>query len=668
MKKIIAVSLLALIASTPALAETSASPAADDGGDTIVVTATRSGDAIPISLIGTSVTIIGNQDLLARQTRTIIDVLRDVPGVAVNRGSGGIAEVRIRGSEANHTLVFIDGIKADDPYNAQYDFATLINDEASRIEVLRGQQSSLYGSDAIGGVISYTTLSGREAPGYSARAEGGSHGTVSGGARAAGIAGDTFDYALSASYLKTDGYPVAPGGTLDTGSKNFSATAKFNWTPAPNFKLTGVGRYSFLHQDLNDQEIAPTSPVIQGYPIVVAIDTPGDFTRNRAWYGLVGASWDLFDGAWTNAATAAITDNNRIGDGPFGASGDLSRRYRTTLNSTVRFGNDHVKNRFTLGMDYERQGIRNTTPFADNGKHVLETYGYVANYDVTVDDRLAIGAAVRRDHYTLFKDATTYRMTGSYPFPTGTRVHAAYGRGIKAPGATELYGFFSGQYIGNPNLKPEQSKGWEAGVEQTLLDKAVTLGATYFHDRFKNAITSSFVFDPVSGGFLQSSFNSATSDPQRGFELYASARLAEFRVDANYTHLSAPQTVNALVGNAPAGGGFQAEVPVVTQAVRRARDIASLNITYAPTAIPLSATLTVRYNGKQRDYAFTESFSHILVDLKAYTLVNYNASYDVNSHVQIFGRVENLTGEKYQDVVGYNAARRTVYGGVRVKY
>jgi vitamin B12 transporter len=671
------VSIAALIAATPALAQIApATPKQDDivvadlrhDPADIVVTASRSGDAIPIDLLGSSVTIIGDDDLKARQTRFIIDVLRDVPGVAVNRGIGGTTEVRVRGSEANHALVFIDGIKADDPYSAQYDFATLANDEYSRIEVLRGQQSSLYGSDAIGGVISYTTLSGREAPGYSARIEGGMQGTISGGARVAGVVGDTFDYALSGSYFRTDGFIVAPGGKLDTGSENLGVTGKVNWLPAPNFKLTAVGRYSFLHQDLNDQQISAASPVLQGYPIVVAVDTPGDFTRNKAWYGLVGATWDLFDGAWTNAATAAITDSDRHFDGPFGPSGDLGRRYRTTFNSTVRFGSDHVKNRFSLGMDYERQEFQNTTAFSDNSKHVLETYGYVASYDVTVDDRLALGASARIDHYSLFRSAATYRVTGSYLFPTGTRIHAAYGTGIKAPGPTELFGFVDGVYIGNPNLKPEESKGWEAGLEQNFLNKAVTIGATYFRDRFTNQITSTFVFDPVSGNFLQSSFNNDVVSPQQGVEVSATAKLSNFRVNASYTYLDAPQSIPALVGNAPAGGGFQLPVPVVIQAARRAHDIASLNITYEPKAFPLSATLTVRYNGSQNDYAFTSSFQRIIANLKPYTIVNFNAAYDIRPHLQVFGRVENLAGEKYQEVFGYNSPGRAAYGGVRVTF
>ncbi|MFD1959455.1 TonB-dependent receptor [Novosphingobium panipatense] len=246
------VSLIPLLAATPALAETGAT---DDTN--IVVTASRSGDAIPADLIGSSITVLDSEALENRQTRVLSDVLRDVPGVAVNRTGaiGGLTQIRIRGSEGNHVLVFIDGIKASDPFHGEFDFGTLIADEAARVEVLRGQQSSLYGSDAIGGVVTYTTLSGREAPGFTARVEGGSFGTVSTAGRAAGIVGDTFDYALSGSYLTTEGYPTAPAGDRDLGSDSLGLSGKLNWTPTPDFKVTAVARYSYTKADLNDQAI-----------------------------------------------------------------------------------------------------------------------------------------------------------------------------------------------------------------------------------------------------------------------------------------------------------------------------------------------------------------------------------------------------------------------------
>jgi vitamin B12 transporter len=662
MKKI-CVSLVAILGAAQAHAE-------DAAGSEIVVTATRSGDAVSSDLIGSSVTVIDPQMLQDRQTRILSDVLRDVPGVAVNRSGavGGTTDIRIRGSENNHVLVFVDGIKIDDPFYGGYDFATLLADESARIEVLRGQQSSLYGSDAIGGVISYTTLSGREAPGYALRAEGGSMGTYAGGARAAGVAGN-LDYALSSSYYHTDGYPEAPGGSRDLASNSLGASAKVNWAPAANFKVSAVGRYSYTKADINDQAIAANSPIVRGYPVITIVDSPGEYYRNRGYYGIVSAEWSLFDNAWTNAASAQIADTTRDGYASFGkTSGDKGRRYRGSFDSTVRFGNEHVKNRFTFGIDAEREEFRNTTPggFADNSQHRIDTYGFVADYDVTVDDRLALGASARIDNNDLFKDDATYRVTGSYLFPSGTRIHAAYGTGVKAPTATELFGFADGQYIGNPGLRPERSKGWEAGVEQSFLAERVKLGATYFDNRFSDQVDQTFT--EVNGQFVTISFNDPFKLTQRGVELYGNVRLGEWRFDASYTYLHAPQSVEALADPAPADGSFQLPVPVTTQAVRRPKNIASVNATWAPKAFPLTATVTVRYNGRQRDYAFNEDFSRLIVDLKAYTLVNLNASYDITKNVQIFGRIENLLDQKYQEVFTFATPGRAAYGGVKLRF
>jgi len=678
MKTIYHVSLFALAAASGAIASGSPARAADtadapagDAGDAIVVTASRSGDAIPADLLGSSVTVLDAQALDQRQTRVVSDILRDVPGVAVNRtgGIGGQTQIRIRGSEGNHVLVFIDGIKASDPYYGEYDFGALLADDQARIEVLRGQQSALYGSDAIGGVISYTTLSGREAPGVSLRAEGGSFGTVASAGRIAGTLGDTADYALSSSYLTTTGTPTAPGGHRDIGADTLGSSAKINWTPAPNLRITAVGRYSYTRADLNDQAIAATSPTVQGYPVITAVDTPGAHYRNEAFYGLVRAELGLFDGAMTNAVSAQITDANRDAYTAYGYNyGDRGRRYRGSFESTVRFGNAHAKNRFTLAVDAEREEFRAVDPsgYAFTGKNHLDTVGFVAQYDVTIDDRLALGASARIDDYTRFEDASTFRLTGSYRLPTDTRLHAAYGTGVKAPTATELFGYVDGQYIGNPDLRPERSRGWEAGLEQPLFDRHLTLGATYFRNRFTDQIETVGSF--VGGTYISTSLNNGVVAKQHGIESYANARLGDWRFDASYTWLKAPQTIGALAGNAPAGGAFQSEVPVETQAVRRPKSIASATLSYAPADGPFSATLTVRHNGRQRDYAFNAFYQRLLVDLKAYTLVNLAASYALNRHVQIFGRIENLFDDDYQEVFTYAATGRAAYGGVRVRF
>ena len=201
LKSVVALSLAAQFVSVPSQAQESPL-------EQVIVTATRAGEGVRRDVLGASITVLEPDDLEQRQTRLVSDVLRDVPGVAVGRAGtvGGLTQVRVRGTEGNHVLVLIDGMEASDPYSGEFDFAVLLADEVARIEVLRGQQSALYGSDAIGGVIHYMTASGKDAPGVRARVEAGSFDTVEGAARFAGSSG-VFDYAVSAGYQTTDGVP-----------------------------------------------------------------------------------------------------------------------------------------------------------------------------------------------------------------------------------------------------------------------------------------------------------------------------------------------------------------------------------------------------------------------------------------------------------------------------
>ncbi|WP_414901623.1 TonB-dependent receptor plug domain-containing protein [Sphingomonas flavalba] len=648
-------------------------PAQPDDGKAIVVTASRSGDAIPAYLLGASVTLLDAAALEQRQTRIVSDVLRDVPGVAVSRagGVGGLTALRIRGAEANHVLVLVDGIKASDPFNGEFDFGTLIADEAARIEVLRGQQSALYGSDAIAGVVNYITLSGREAPGVSLRAEGGSFETLSAGARVGGVAG-TLDYALTGTYFHTGGTPTARGGNRDVGSDNAGASAKLVWAPSPDFKVTGVARYSYTDAELNASDGDAASPSF-GY----TIDSPGAHYRNEAFYGLVRAEATAFDGHWTSALSFQIADTTRKGyDVPFSflpragqtvgyAYGDKGRRYRGSYESTVRFGNADVQNRFTFAVDAEREEFQNTSPpaIAGNftGKRHSDTLGFVAQYDVTLFDRLALGGSLRIDDNDLFSDSTTYRGQGSYRFGEGTRIHAAAGSGIKAPGFFELFGFSDGRYTGNPALRPERSEGWEAGVEQSFADRAVTLGATYFSNRFSDEIYTTYV--QVGGQYVATPDNRATATRQKGVEAYAQARLGDgWRVDASYTWLDAKQDQDVLPVVAFVPTRFSG------QAVRRAKHIASANLSWAPVDGPLSATLTVRYNGAQNDLAFVDpAYVPELVRLRSFTLVNFNAEYRLTPAIALFGRAENLLDRRYEEVFSFATPGRAVYGGVKVR-
>jgi vitamin B12 transporter len=675
MKTFAIVSTLALCAglampmlATPALAQSDpTAPNVDKDGNQIVVTATRSGDPIPTDLLGASVTVLDDAALQERQTRVVSDILRDVPGLAVSRTGaiGGMTQVRIRGAEGNHTLVLIDGIKASDPYYGEYDFGTLLADEDARIEVLRGQQSALYGSDAIGGVINYITLTGAEAPGLKLRAEGGSQGTFSGGARAAGVTGN-LDYAVSASYYRTDGYPTAIGGSRDVGAKSLGTSAKLSWTPAPDFKLTGVFRYSHTDAETNDSSSDFTSP---NYGLT--IDSPGVHSVNDGYYGLVRAQLDLLDGRFTNAVTGQIADTTRTGydvanpnAAPAGqpivaAYGDHGQRLKGSYEGTFHFDSDHVKQSITAAVDVEHESERATVSQygAFLGTEHTDNVGLVAEYELTADEKLGFGASIRRDLNSRFADSTTFRLQASYLLPTGTRLHAAGGSGVKAPSFNELFGYYDGRYVGEPSLRPEKSIGFEFGVGQTLAGGAVTLDATYFNNRLTDEIGTTY-----DANFVAHPYNMVGETRQQGVEVSAAAHWGDgWRLDASYTYLDAPQDLAVTFPGSFATGTFTG------QAIRRAKNIGSVNLSYDPRDKPYSATVTLRYNGAQKD-AFYGFYPPLLVNLHAFALVNLNAGYKLNEHVEVFGRIENLFDSTYSEIYSFASPGRAAYGGVRARF
>ncbi|MET0248350.1 MAG: TonB-dependent receptor [Sphingobium sp.] len=646
MQRLFAITTLAIAASGTAFAQSNPTrPTTDEQGEQIVVTASRSGDAVRVNQLGASVTIVDAEALETRQTRIVSDILRDVPGVAVNRTGaiGGLTQIRVRGAEGNHVLVLIDGIKASDPYYGEYDFGTLIADPQAKVEVLRGQQSSLYGSDAIGGVIQYITLTGAEAPGFSARAEGGSFGTVTGGVRAAGVTG-TLDYALSGAYYHSGGTPTARYGTRDVGSDSAGLSAKLIWSPADNFRVTGVARYSYTDAKTNNSEYDPTSPLF-GY----TVDSPGVHFRNKAFYGLIRAEWTALDGRWINAASAQIADTTRRGYDAQGFDyGNKGQRYKGSFESSLRFGTDSVVHRLTAALDVEREQFQNLTPsaFAFQGKRHTDNVGIVGQYELLVNEALSLGASVRRDENDRFDDVTTWRAQGSYRFATGTRIRGAYGTGVKNPGYNELFGYSDGRYIGNPNLKPEKSQGWEAGIEQSFGGNRATLGATYFDSRLKDEIYVSY----PAPAFIATPSNRATLSKQHGVELFVSARpIPQIRLDAAYTYLKARENGR--------------------EEVRRPKHVASFNATVFNSDERFSGTLTLRYNGRQSDVAYTDpSYVPVRISLQEYVLVNLSAEFKITPGVAIFGRVENLFNEDYEEVFSFATPGRAAYGGVSVRF
>ena len=645
-------SLIALLIATPlgALAAE-----ADKPVEELVVTATRATDGVAADKVGSSLTVITAQDFEERQVRIVSDLLRDVPGVSVGRTGavGGFTQVRVRGTEGNHVLTLIDGIKASDPFFGEFDYGTLLADDVARVEVLRGQQSALYGSDAIGGVINYITPTGAQSPGARVRVEGGSMGTYDGTARIAGYQ-DGLDYVVSGGYQSTDGFVVAPGGRRDIGSELGAFSAKLAYEATPNLKLRAVARYTNTKADTNGQAFSPPG---------FATDSPGSDIKAVNKYGFLGADYDMLEGRWIHSLSVQGVDAKRDNRSNFTRTGgDKGTRVKASYVTSFRIDAGELSHKFTGVYDYERETFQNTNPpgafAADTTKRAVRNDGFVAQYDLTVGDVAGVGAAVRYDENDLFKNATTYRVQGFYKVSDLVRLRAAAGSGIKNPSQTELFGFNASAFpfVGNPNLKPERSEGWEVGSDLTLADGRVKLGATWFDSTLKDEIFGVFGA-PVAlctrPGFpvptsCSTTGNRASHSIQRGVELSAEAWLSDaFSLDAAYTHLDAKENH--------------------VKEIRRPPTIASANLTWHAPADRGSATLTVRYNGDMTDRDFS-AFPARTVTLKSFTLVNLAGAWKLTDHIDVFGRVENLTDESYQEVYGFNAAGRAAYAGVRARF
>jgi vitamin B12 transporter len=610
----------------------------------VVVTATRANEGLRTDVLGSSVTVLAPEQLEQRQTRVISDVLRDVPGVAVSRTGavGGLTQVRVRGTEGNHVLVLIDGMEAADPYYGEFDFATLIADDVARVEVLRGQQSALYGSDAIGGIIHYMTVSGREAPGLSARIEGGSFNTWEGATRFAG-ATEKLDYSFSAGHQTTDGVPTSFFGTRKVGAENTAASGRLQYDVSDDFRLKAIARYTYTDAETNDTDYS--SPY--GTPPYGWVIDSDDYYRNKALYGFVSAEFDALDDRWVNTISLQGVGAGRDGySGGQRSYGNEGARLKASYVSSFAFGSDVLAQTLTVAADFEREQMQNTGPginAAQAIKREIDNIGLVAQYNAVFDERIGFGLALRRDDNDRFENADTYRVQGSYRFDTGTRLRAAAGSGIKNPSMSELYGYNPDTFIGNPDLKPERSEGWEVGAEQSFAAGRALIGVTYFDSRLKDEI-----YTVYSGPtFIASSANRATESTQRGVEVFAAARLGAWSLDASYTHLDANE--NGV------------------EEIRRPPHIGSLSIGWRTLADALGLNVTARYNGTMLDNNFT-GVGPSRIEMADFTLVNFNADYRITQNVQVYGRVENLFDEEYQEVYTFRPPGRAAYAGVRVKF
>jgi len=601
----------------------------------------------PISIndVASSITVITREDIEQRQVKYLSDLLRDVPGFAVSQagGAGSQTQVRARGAEANQLLVLIDGVRANDPAlgdEFQYQFALTSNIE--RIEIIRGPQSATWGSDAMAGVINIIRKKNVTSQYLAGDVEGGSFSTVNLGVDA-GYSGDVFRINGGASYLDTEGTNISRNGNEKDGAENATAniSLEIDAGDAFTFGLSGLvvdassefDEIDFFVTGLPvdaDRVTESEQTFLTGEFRYAGLESP--FSANFSVRLLDSEHENFADGLWTSS-TAAETLELRLRGG-----------WAIGRNHSLNFALERQDIDYSQRGEASFFGDPNQDQSYDVNGYALEYVGKpVADFTWTLSGRL--------DDYSDFDDATTWQLAGAYRLSSALRLRGSVGTGSKAPTFTERYGFFEDLFIGNPDLKPESSQGWEIGLDTNWTEGRQTLLLTYFNQDLQDEIDG-FVFDPDT--FMFTAKNKDNSKRQ-GVEAVFDARLGKaWSFCASYTCTDATEK--------DASGQWVREV-------RRPKHITSLAANYYFADERGNLNLNVNYSGKQLDVFFSPvTFTQDRVDIPSYTVVDLAAAWKLTSSLEITARASNLFDEEYEEILGFVRPGRAFYAGLRGRF
>jgi vitamin B12 transporter len=609
----------------------------------VVISATKTPQ--PISHVTSAVEVIQGEELERKKIKTVIDALRLAQGVAAfsSGGPGTTATVRMRGAQANHTLVIVDGAIMNSGTTGDFNFANLTAENIERIEILRGAQSMLWGADAIGGVVNIITKKGRGKPTASAFIEYGSFASLREGVQASGSTG-RLDFAASLSRWDTSSFSAVNyrrGATERDGFHNWQGSGSVG------VALPKDGRFEFAVRWWNSDVNLDNALAASAFNPATPLDVFGSkqTTRNLTLSGSYDqpiTSW------WSQKLTLAQTNERTLFD-----SGTFERDLNTGIVSPVfPFPGDieilnkrlewqhnfQVAEPLLLSAGYQFREEQGDNPnLAPESKIISSNAGF-AQGQLNIKDRFLMTAGVRQDSYNVFGDATTYRVTGGYLIPeTGTKLRGSYGTGFRAPTINQLFFPFG---FGNPDLKPEKSKSMDVGVDQQLFQNRVMLSAGYFWNRFENLILGiASPACPPPFGFCAQNIGQARS---QGWEAgFTAAILRNLDLKGQYTYT------------------LTRDLETAARLPRWPVHQASIGVSYQPIE-PVRINVDYRYVGSRfNDAANTEKQS-------AFGVVNLSATYDVTNRVQFFGRIDNLLNEKYEEILFFGTPIRSVYGGVKL--
>jgi vitamin B12 transporter len=608
-----------------------------------------------------STTVITAADIQSHQYRTVPDALSLVPGLNVVQtgGPGGQTSVFIRGTNSNHVKVLIDGIDVSDPSNPNqsFDFGQLLTGDIARIEVLRGPQSGLYGSDAIGGVISITTKQGSGPPKAFASVEGGSFGTFN---QHVGFGGsqEDFNYVFNVQHFRSTDTPVTPLNQLAPGEHrnndnydNWTYSTKLGANLTDSFGVNLVARYTNSVLGFTGEDAVNFVPPVP--------EAQQSTQTDHQFFGRGEAVWSLFESRFKNFFGVNYTNewSHNVDPNPdsFMAppavappTTNLGQRTQVDWRGEARFIPGQT---FVFGLEDKKESLSTDSTGAFNGAGIFTPFTTNAStgdkaawleLQSQIMNRVFIVANIRYDDNDSFGPHTTWRFAPAFIVPvTETKLKFTYGTGFKAPTLTELYvNFPAFNSVGNPNLLPETSSGIDAGFEQPLLHDRVAFGATYFHNDITNLIVSTF--DPVT--FI-SSYANVDQATTQGVEAFAtgiiSSRLT-LRADYTYTEARDDVTSSALL--------------------RRPTNKASLSAIWSPID-KMKVTTTFLYVSPWVD---VDRSTFLTIVQPGYDLARVAAEYALTENCTVFGRIENLFNVQYENPAGFLRPGFGIYGGVRV--
>ncbi|MEM6603573.1 MAG: TonB-dependent receptor [Pseudomonadota bacterium] len=572
------------------------------------VTVTASRFEQNIAEIGSSVTILDKETLEKRGDRSVADALKRVQGVTLSRagGIGSVSSIRLRGSDQGQVLVLIDGIDVGDPasIDGSYDFDSLLVSTVERIEIIRGNQSALYGSKAIGGVINIIThKTVKDGVSGTAFAEAGSFGTKQGGFNIA--AGDEdMSFYVNATHLDRDGFSRAASGNENDSTEDTNINGGLTLRPTDNIELGANGGY--IHLDAE----------IDGFPSpsFVLADTE-DESEKDFYFGNIYANVSAFDGRLDNRLTLGGSRTERDSSGS-SFDGD---RFEAIFQSNLKLRQRDV---LSLGADYDIETAETSNIDAD-----VESKSIYGQYLLGLGQNITLTLGGRIDHFDNFGSNETYRAGIAYVIPESmTTIRGTYGTGFKAP---TLFQLFSPSF-GNTNLNPEESKGFDFGFEQTFPGEYVTIGATYFETEIDNLIGFTSGYVNINEAEISGWETFIEIDPTDSLSIYA-----------NYTYTDAMDITNN------------------TQLLRRPKHQAAFG---ADIDITEDFRFGVQglFVGEQQDRFNVSNSSFFTADI--------NTAYGLTENVELYARADNILDRDYQEVVGYNAPGISAYGGLRVRF